>query len=32
MSNVKEGKDVKNKGDLQNLITSVLLGQTSVIE
>jgi len=29
MSNVKEGKDVKNKGDLQNLITSVILRQTS---
>lgn len=29
MCNVKEGKDVKNKGDLQNLVTSVILRQTS---
>lgn len=29
MSNVKEGKDVKTKGDLQNLVTSVILRQTS---
>lgn len=29
MCNVKEGKDVKTKGDLQNLITSVILRQTS---
>lgn len=26
---VKEGKDVKTKGDLQNLVTSVILRQTS---
>ena len=29
MCNVKEGKDVKTKGDLQNLVTSVILRQTS---
>lgn len=29
MCNVKEGKDIKTKGDLQNLITSVILRQTS---
>ena len=29
MCNVKEGKDVKTKGDLQNLVTSVFLRQTS---
>lgn len=29
MCNVKEGKDVKAKGDLQNLVTSVILRQTS---
>ena len=29
MANVKEGKDVKTKGDLQNLVTSVILRQTS---
>lgn len=28
MCNVKEGRDVKNDGDLQNLITSVILRQT----
>lgn len=29
MCNVKEGKDVKTKEDLQNLVTSVILRQTS---
>ncbi len=29
MCNVKEGKDVKTKADLQNLVTSVILRQTS---
>ena len=29
MCKVKEGKDVKTKGDLQNLVTSVILRQTS---
>lgn len=29
MCNVKEGKEVKTKGDLQNLVTSVILRQTS---
>ena len=29
MCNVKEFKDVKTKGDLQNLVTSVILRQTS---
>lgn len=28
MCNVKEGRDVKNDGDLQNLVTSVILRQT----
>lgn len=27
--NIKEGKDVKTKGDLQNLVTSVILRQMS---
>ena len=29
MCNIKEGKDVKTKGDLQNLVTSVILRQMS---
>ena len=29
MCNVKEGRDVKNDGDLQNLVTSVILRRTS---
>ena len=29
MCNVKEGTDVKTKGDLQNLVTSVILRQIS---
>lgn len=29
MCNVREGADVRTKGDLQNLITSVILRQTS---
>lgn len=29
MCNVKEGINVKTKGDLQNLVTSVILRQTS---
>lgn len=29
MCKIKEGADVQNKGDLQNLVTSVILRQTS---